>query len=80
MPKRSNLSPKDLVKYLRRANQIERKVLGLYYLENLRIADISTILKRDPQYVSEMLNKTLENLTTKISKSNLHSNKGSRQP
>lgn len=77
---RFRLSPRKLVKYLKRANQVERKVLGLYYLENLCIADISTILEKDPQYVSEILGGSLENLTAKISKSNSQSRKGTRLP
>lgn len=78
MQKRSNPSPKYLVKYLRQANQVERKVLGLYYLENIGIADISAILKKDTRYVSEILGKALKNLTAKISKSNSNAGKGSR--
>ena len=41
MLKKANFSPKGIVKYLKQANQVERKVLGLYYLENLAIGEIS---------------------------------------
>lgn len=78
MPKKSRFSAKDLVKYLRRANQLERKILGLYYLENIGVADISAVLNKDRQYVSAILGKALENLTAKISKSTARPNKGSR--
>ena len=79
MQRKANFSPKKIVEYLKKANQIERKVLGLYYLENLGIEDISEILRKDTRYVSKILGKTLENLTVRVSKSN-SSNKGSRLP
>jgi DNA-directed RNA polymerase specialized sigma24 family protein len=78
MQKKSNHSPKSIVKYLKRANQVERKVLALYYLEKLGIADISEILGKNTKYVSKVLDRTLENLTVRISNSSSH--KRSRLP
>lgn len=78
MQKRNNRSPKSVVKYLKQANQVERKVLGLYYLENLGISDISEILGKDTKYISKVLGKTLENLNVRVSNSSSH--KRSRLP
>jgi DNA-directed RNA polymerase specialized sigma subunit len=78
MRKKNNHSPKSIVKYLKRANQVERKVLGLYYLENLGISDISEILGKDTKYISKVLGRTLENLHVRVSNSSSH--KRSRLP
>jgi len=72
MQKKNNRSPKSVVKYLKQANQVERKVLGLYYLENLGISDISEILGKDTKYISKVLGKTLENLNVGVSNSSSH--------
>lgn len=72
MQKKNNRSPKSVVKYLKQANQVERKVLGLYYLENLSISDISEILGKDTKYISKVLGKTLENLNVGVSNSSSH--------
>ena len=80
MLKKANFSPKGIVKYLKQANQVERKVLGLYYLENLAIGEISEILGKDTKYISKVLGKTLETLNVRVSKSNSKSGRRSRLP